>query len=54
VHEIYLKISENETRDLERRLQRRLAAEERGLLRQRPRHRRLLHLSLHRHGHPRG
>lgn len=54
MHEIYLRISENETRDLERRLQRRLAAEERGLLRQRPRHRRLLHLPVHRHGHGRG
>ncbi|WP_225753379.1 hypothetical protein [Actinotalea sp. Marseille-Q4924] len=56
MHEIYLKISENQTRDIERRLQRRLAAEERGLLRDRPRHRRLPHLppALHRHGHARG
>lgn len=54
MHEIYLKISENQTRELERRLQRRLAAEERGLLRQRPRHRVHLHLPTHRSGRPRG
>ncbi|WP_155855448.1 hypothetical protein [Actinotalea ferrariae] len=54
MHEIYLKISENQTRDIERRLQHRLAAEERGLLRRRPRHRLHLHVPLHRHGHPRG
>ena len=53
VHEIYLKISQNETRELERRLMRRLAAEERGLVRHRSRLRRHLHLPLHR-GHARG
>lgn len=54
MHEIYLRISENQTRDIERRLQHRLAAEERGLLRHRPRPRRHLHLPLHRRAQPRG
>nr|WP_297427387.1 hypothetical protein [uncultured Actinotalea sp.] len=54
MHEIYLRISENQTRELERRLQRRLAAEERGVVGRRPRRRVHLHLPAHRTGRPRG